>query len=110
MHNYNLFILGYGLIPTFRIFAAVTVIVGTSMPLFNTASTVLIQENVENEYLGRVMSLMNMIGALGMPVSMLIFGPLADKIGMWREFIITGTLMFIFSVVFIFDKRIKTAR
>jgi DHA3 family macrolide efflux protein-like MFS transporter len=102
--------IAYGLVPEFWIFVAVTVVIGTSMPLFNTPAVVLIQENVENEYLGRVMSLMSMINTLGLPVSMLIFGPLADKIGMWREFILTGAAMLALTIVFAFDRRIRSAR
>lgn len=102
--------IAYGLVPEFWIFAAVTLALGISMPLFNTPAVVLIQENVENEYLGRVMSLMSMVNTLGMPVSMLIFGPLADKIGMWREFVITGGAMLAVTLAFAFDKRVRSAK
>ncbi|MDR2615327.1 MAG: MFS transporter [Oscillospiraceae bacterium] len=100
----------YGVVPSFPLFACVTVILGLSMPLFNTASTVMLQENVENEYLGRVMSLLSMVTTLGMPIGLLVFGPLADKIGMWREFIFTGAAMLIMTILFMFDKRIRAAR
>ncbi|MDR3149255.1 MAG: MFS transporter, partial [Oscillospiraceae bacterium] len=74
--------IAYGVVPNFWLFLAFSVLVGISMPLFSTSSTVLIQENVDNEYLGRVMSLMSMTTTLGMPVGLLIFGPLADVIGL----------------------------
>ncbi|MDR0446331.1 MAG: MFS transporter [Oscillospiraceae bacterium] len=100
----------YGIVPNFKLFAAVTALLGFSMQLFNTPWTVMVQEHVDNEYLGRVMSLSSMINTLGMPLGLIVFGPLADKIGMWREFIITGVAMLLITVAFAFDKRIRTVK
>jgi DHA3 family macrolide efflux protein-like MFS transporter len=97
--------IAYGVVPNFWLFAAVTMIIGLSMPLFNTPATVIIQEKVDNEYLGRVMSILTMTSTLGMPVGLLIFGPIADVIGLWLEFIITGTAMLIITIIFAFDKK-----
>jgi DHA3 family macrolide efflux protein-like MFS transporter len=101
--------IAYGFVPSFWSFVAVTVFIGVSMPLFNTPATVLLQESVEGEYLGRVMSLMSMVTTLGMPIGLLIFGPLADVIGMTAEFIITGAAMLLITLIFAADKKIRDA-
>jgi DHA3 family macrolide efflux protein-like MFS transporter len=97
----------YGIVPNFTLFAGCTVFIGLSMPLFNTPATVLLQEKADDEYLGRVMSLLSMTTTLGMPVGLLIFGPLADKIGMWREFILTGAAMLAITLLFTLDRRLR---
>ncbi len=101
--------IAYGLVPNFWLFAACSVIIGMSMPLFNTPSMVILQEKVENEFLGRVMSIMSMTMSLGMPVGLLIFGPLADVIGLWLEFVITGVVMLLLTLKFALDKTMRNA-
>jgi DHA3 family macrolide efflux protein-like MFS transporter len=99
----------YGFVPSFWLFVACTVLIGVSMPLFNTPSTVILQEKVDNEYLGRVMSIMSMTMTLGMPLGLLIFGPLADAIGLWLIFVLTGAAMLLITVRFAIDKKMRDA-
>ena len=66
--------IAYGLVPNFWLFVAFSVLIGISMPLFNTPAMVILQEKVDNEYMGRVMSIMSMTTTLGMPVGLLVFG------------------------------------
>ncbi|MDR0905336.1 MAG: MFS transporter [Oscillospiraceae bacterium] len=101
--------IAYGIVPNFWIFLGFSVLVGVSMPLFNTPMTVILQENVDNEYLGRVMSISTMINTLGMPISLLIFGPLADVIGLSLEFIITGAAMLVITLIFALDRKMREA-
>ena len=63
------------------------------MPFFGTPATVLIQKKVDPSYLGRVYSVYGMIHSSTMPLGMLIFGPLADKLDIEPMLIITGILM-----------------
>jgi MFS transporter, DHA3 family, macrolide efflux protein len=101
--------IAYGLVPNFWLFVSFSVLIGLSMPLFSTPSTVILQEKVDNEYLGRVMSLMSMTMTLGMPVGLLIFGPLADVIGLWLEFILTGAAMLLITLLFVADSKMRDA-
>ncbi len=101
--------IAYGLVPNFWLFVAFSAVIGLSMPLFSTPSTVILQEKVENEYLGRVMSLMSMTMTLGMPVGILIFGPLADVIGLSVEFILTGAVMLLITLTFTLDRKMRDA-
>jgi DHA3 family macrolide efflux protein-like MFS transporter len=59
------------------------------MPFYNTAATVLLQEHVEPDYLGRVFSLFTMLATSAMPLGMLVFGPLAELVRI--EWLLIGT-------------------
>ena len=85
--------IGLGLIPIFWIYVAVMAVIGVVIPLFNTPATVLLQEKVESEYLGRVFGVMAMIYSSMMPLGMIIFGPLADIIAIEWLLILTGVLI-----------------
>lgn len=68
---------------------------GISMPMFNTPSTVLLQEKVEPNFMGRVFGVLSMISSTMMPMGMLVFGPMADVVKIEWLLIGTGLLMFI---------------
>lgn len=84
-----------GIVPNFWIYIAIMGLAGVSMPIFNTPSTVMLQEKVEVDYLGRVFGVMGMISSVTMPMGMLVFGPLADVVAIEWLLIVTGTLLFI---------------
>ncbi len=69
-----------GFATNFIFYLSMMLAAGLFMPLMGTASTVLIQEVVDSQYLGRVFSLWSIISNLVAPASMLIYGPLADRI------------------------------
>ena len=66
---------------------------GITMPLFNTPFTVLLQQKVDEQYLGRVFSVFTMISSSAMPLAMLAFGPLADIIQIEWMLLVTGALL-----------------
>lgn len=82
-----------GVVQAFFVYLAFLAVMGLGMPAFNTSSMVFIQEKVEEEYLGRVMGVMNMIATSMMPLSMLFFGPLSDAVPIETLLVITGPLM-----------------
>jgi MFS transporter, DHA3 family, macrolide efflux protein len=84
-----------GITSIFWIYLVFMGIVGVAMPIFNTPSTVLLQEKVEGDYLGRVFGVLGMISTSMMPLGMLIFGPISDIIDIEWLLIGTGILMFI---------------
>ncbi|WP_040557156.1 MFS transporter [Reinekea blandensis] len=83
------FTIALGLVPWFWVYLVLMGVVGISMPLFNTPATVLLQEHVEEAYMGRVFSVMTMISSSAMPAGMLMFGPLGDVIAI--EWLLIGT-------------------
>lgn len=85
--------LALGIVPLFWIYLAFMAIFGIAMPIFSTPGTVLLQEKVEEAYLGRVFGVMGMISTSMMPLGMIIFGPIADFVKI--EWLLLGTGLFI---------------
>lgn len=86
-----------GIVPVFWIYLIFMGIIGLVMPLFNTPATVLLQEKVEPDFLGRVFGVLTMISTSMMPLGMLLFGPIADMIAIEWLLIGTGILIFLLS-------------
>lgn len=93
-----------GIISNFWIYLIFMAIIGISMPIFNTPATVLIQEKIEEDYLGRVFGVLVMISSSMMPLGMLVFGPLADFVKIEWLLIGTGLLMLVQSLFMFKDK------
>jgi DHA3 family macrolide efflux protein-like MFS transporter len=93
-----------GIRPFFWIYLVSMGIMGLTMPLFNTPSTVILQQKVDQDYLGRVFGVLNMISSSVMPLAMLFFGPLADVIKIEIMLLVTGILMFFLSFFLIRSK------
>ncbi len=85
----------FGVITNFWIYLFVMSLVGIAMPIFNTPATVLLQEKVEVDFLGRVFGFFGMISSSMMPLGMLMFGPLADVIEIEWLLMGTGFMLFI---------------
>lgn len=81
--------LALGIAPVFWMYLAFMALFGVALPLFNTPATVLLQEKIEEDYLGRVFGVLGMISTSMMPIGMLIFGPIADLIPI--EWLLSGT-------------------
>jgi len=82
-----------GSVPYFWIYLLFMGLTGIAMPIFNIPATVLLQEKVEGDYLGRVFGVLIMISTSMMPIGMLVFGPIADLIKIEWLLIGTGLLM-----------------
>jgi len=93
-----------GLAPNFWIYLFFSALAGIALPLFNTPSTVLLQEKVEQNFLGRVFGIFGMIMSSMMPIGMLLFGPLADIVKIEWLLIITGLMLFFQSFYLVASK------
>ncbi|MGG7619083.1 MFS transporter [Bacillus coreaensis] len=89
--------LALGIVPVFWVYLLFMAIFGIAMPIFNTPTTVLLQEKVDEGYLGRIFGVFGMISTSMMPIGMLIFGPMADVIKVEWLLVGTGILIFILS-------------
>lgn len=87
-----------GVLTPFWPYISMMGIFGIMMPFFNTPSTVIIQENVEDAYLGRVFGVLSMISTSMMPLGMLVFGPLADIVKIEWMLIFTGSCLLLLSL------------
>lgn len=93
-----------GVTPNFVLYLIFMGLVGIAIPLFNTPSMVLLQEKVQEDFLGRVFGVLTMISSSMMPLGMLIFGPVSDMIKIEWLLIGTGIFMFIQSFFLISSK------
>jgi Bacterial protein of unknown function (DUF894). len=90
----GLMIVALGIVTNFWVYIGIMLISGVTLPLFMTPSTVLLQEKVEEAYMGRVFGVMTMIYSSAMPLGMLVFGPLADIVDIEWLLIVSGAVIF----------------
>jgi DHA3 family macrolide efflux protein-like MFS transporter len=98
-----------GIVPNFFIYIFFMALFGIVMPLLNTPATVLLQQKVEGDYMGRIFSILGMISSVMMPAGMLIFGPAADYLRIEYLLVGTGILILIFTVFFATNKTLVKA-
>lgn len=83
-----------GLLPAtskgFLYFVFLNAIAGFATPYFNTLLMAMIQQSYEPNVLGRVLGVLNSLLSITGPVGLLFAGPLADKIGVEKMFVIAG--------------------
>lgn len=94
--------LGFGL--PFWAYLAMMVIGGLSLPFSNTPAITMMQEKVDDSHRGRVFSVLSMITSTVMPLGMLIFGPLADRVPIEWLLIFTGVAVFITAAIGLTDR------
>lgn len=87
-----------GFSPNFIFYLAVMLPMGITMPFINTSSMTVFQLNVAPELLGRVFGLVAIASSTAMPLSMIIFGPIADHVSVELLLIITGAAMALISL------------
>lgn len=66
---------------------------GVFMPVVATIQTVYVQRITREEVLGRVFSILQLISTSAMPLSILVFGPLADVVRVETLLLISGGLL-----------------
>lgn len=98
-----------GLVPVFWIYLAFMSLFGLAMPLFNTPSTVLLQERVDKDFTGRVFGVFGMITSSMMPIGMLVFGPMADAVEIEWLLLGTGALLMVQSLFLLRNKALLKA-
>ncbi len=86
-----------GLATNFYVYLAVMFVSGIFMPIATTVETVLIQETVEEDMLGRVFSIVQIIITASMPLGMLLFGPLGDMVPIEWLLIASGSILVLIS-------------
>jgi DHA3 family macrolide efflux protein-like MFS transporter len=82
-------------------------LIGISMPIFNTPVMVLLQTTVDPAYMGRVFSVIGMVSTSMMPVGMLVFGPIADKVAIDVLLIGTGIALMALAIPFAANKTLR---
>ena len=85
----------------YLIFMAIS---GIGMAFMGSPSTVVLQESVEESMQGRVFAIDQILASGIMPLSMLIYGPLADKFSVEALLIFTGIAGLILTVAMFMNK------
>ena len=98
-----------GIVPVFWLYLVIMGIFGIAMPFFNTPSNVLLQQKVEENYLGRVYGVYGMLSSSMMPLGMLAFGPISDMIAIEWLLVGTGVLLLIESLLMLRSKALVEA-
>lgn len=95
---------GMGVIPNFWIYLFLMGLVGLFIPLLNAPSMTLLQEKVEEDFLGRVFGVQSMVASAMMPLGMLIFGPLADRMAIEILMAVSGLFLMVVAFFAIRDR------
>jgi len=98
-----------GVVPFFWLYLMVMVLTGVAIPVYSTPAMVLLQERIEESYMGRVFGVYGMISSSLMPIGMLIFGPVSDSVAIEWLLIGTGILLLIQSVFLLINKTLYQA-
>jgi DHA3 family macrolide efflux protein-like MFS transporter len=96
--------IGLGIIPAFNIYLFLMGMIGLVLSVFHTPFTVLLQQKVDGDFLGRVFGVLNMISSSIMPLAMLVYGPVADFVKIEWLLIVTGLLMLVQSIAMLNNK------
>ena len=96
--------IGLGLPYNFWIYIGFWSFVGFFISLSNPLLVALIQEKVDPLFIGRVFSVFGIIQMTSMPLGMILFGPLSDRVDVSLIILFSGVMMVIIAVVPLFRK------
>jgi MFS transporter, DHA3 family, macrolide efflux protein len=81
---------GLGVATNMWVFFTIGLIIGVMFAALNTPALTIIQERVEPEMQGRVFGFVGIVMTVAMPLSMVVFGPLADQFSVEALLILAG--------------------
>ncbi len=105
----GLFIIGMGFSSAFLLFLCFMLLAGIASPFANTAIVVMLQERVDPDILGRMMSLLSLIGSGAVPLGMLLFGPVADYVELVWLFMASGLIIILLGLGVLANKNLRKA-
>ncbi|GAA1712111.1 MFS transporter [Isoptericola hypogeus] len=90
---------GLGLSTNMWVFFGIGFLVSATFALMSAPSVTILQETVEPEMLGRVFGFVGIVMTVAMPLSMVVFGPLADVYSVESLLVVAGLLLVAFVAV-----------
>ncbi|MFJ3407180.1 MFS transporter [Promicromonospora sp. NPDC090134] len=84
---------GLGVSTNMWVFFTIGLIIGIMFAALNTPALTIIQERVEPEMQGRVFGFVGIVMTVAMPLSMVVFGPLADQFSVEALLVLAGVLL-----------------
>jgi DHA3 family macrolide efflux protein-like MFS transporter len=100
---------GLGLAPCFALYLIIMAAMGLVLPLYSAPSTALLQTAVEPAFMGRVLSVFTMTSSVMMPLGMLLFGPIADRMSIDTILVATGFSVALLGIPMIAGKTLREA-
>lgn len=109
---YGLGLTAAGLLPPggLRLFIALSVVMGLTLPFFYGIRTAIIQSNVPGEYLGRVLSLTYSVTLFASPLGLLFGGTFAELMGVNVCFFICGVLSVCLAAAMLLTPSVRKSR
>ena len=99
-------VMGVGLIITgslhpdqFKVFIVLAGFMGITIPFYYGVLTAIYQIKIQEQYLGRVLSLSTSLGMIAMPLGLILSGSFADVIGVEKWFFLSGLLTVTIAVI-----------
>ena len=96
------FVLGFS--RSFWFYLTIILPMGIVIPFINSGAITVLQTKIKQEYMGRIFSLVTIIGSGAAPLSLALFGPLSDIVHVELLLIITGAIM---AAIALFATRFK---
>lgn len=90
---YGALMITIGLSPAFLLYLLCNFLIGITAPCYNAPITVMLQERVEPRYHGRVFSFLQITSSCALPLGMLCFGPMADRVSVQSLLLTCGSLV-----------------
>ncbi len=96
-----------GFAPAFIIYLLLYFTIGITVPGFNAPISAMIQEKTPSQILGRVLGMLEVLSSIATPIAMVLFGPLADIIGVGTVIAIGGIANASFCIFIAKNKNLK---
>lgn len=80
------------LAPSFVVFTVIMGLLGVVIPYLNAPAITLFQRTCDPQHLGKLMSIVIMLNGAFLPLGIVVFGPLADRIPIWIIMVLGGII------------------
>ena len=100
---------GLGVTRVFTLYCIFMAVIGLTASTSNTPALTILQQKIDPDYMGRVVSIMTMITSVVMPLGTVVFGPLSDRFSLNWIIIITGGLIAVLGAYLFADKELIKA-
>ena len=103
MTAFGLLAIGMGVIDSFVVYLSLMLLYGIALTMVQTSTITLLQQHTPAEVQGRVFGFLQMMFSGALPLGMLTFGPLADRMSMRLLMASSGVLLLVLALVLRFD-------
>lgn len=102
-------VVGLGASPNFWVFSVAGLVICILFQMLLVPATTELQEQVAERLRGRVFGLYGIVMSVAMPLSMVVFGPLADRIPVESVMVVAGVLLLVAIPIALLSDRVRPA-